>query len=48
MRNAAAEAQLREGKSWSTIITTTGCSRATLAKVAKRQAKVAKRQPAQG
>lgn len=26
---------LREGKTWATIITATGCSRATLAKIAK-------------
>lgn len=37
-RNAAILAMLREGKTWATIIAATGCSRATLAKLAKQGA----------
>jgi DNA invertase Pin-like site-specific DNA recombinase len=37
-RNASITEMLRSGMSWSTIQTATGCSRATLAKLAKREA----------
>jgi DNA invertase Pin-like site-specific DNA recombinase len=37
-RNAGIAAMLRSGLSWTTIQTATGCSRATIAKVAKRAA----------
>jgi DNA invertase Pin-like site-specific DNA recombinase len=35
-RNAAIVAMLRKGQSWNTIISATGCSRSTLARLAKR------------
>lgn len=40
-RNAAIAEQLRKGESWAKIIQLTGCSRATLSKVAKRLAEPA-------
>ncbi|CDP51569.1 resolvase [Devosia sp. DBB001] len=38
-RNAAILSMLRSGQSWNTIITATGCSRSTLARLAKRHMK---------
>ena len=35
-RNSAIMAMLRKGQSWSSIVLATGCSRSTLAKLAKR------------
>jgi DNA invertase Pin-like site-specific DNA recombinase len=40
-RNAGIASMLRAGQSWSAIQAATGCSRATIAKIAKRQAKAA-------
>ena len=37
-RNARIAAMLKSGQSWSTIQAATGCSRATIAKIAKRAA----------
>ena len=35
-RNAAISAMLKSGQSWNTILKATGCSRSTLARLAKR------------
>jgi DNA invertase Pin-like site-specific DNA recombinase len=40
-RNAGIASMLRAGQSWSAIQAATGCSRATIAKIAKRRAKAA-------
>ena len=40
-RNAGIASMLKAGQSWSAIQAATGCSRATIAKIAKRQAKAA-------
>jgi DNA invertase Pin-like site-specific DNA recombinase len=40
-RNAGIASMLRSGQSWSAIQDATGCSRATIAKIAKRRAKAA-------
>jgi DNA invertase Pin-like site-specific DNA recombinase len=37
-RNAGIASMLKAGQSWSTIQAATGCSRATIAKIAKRAA----------
>ena len=44
-RNASIMEMLRSGMSWSTIQAATGCSRATLAKLAKREANGATKPP---
>jgi hypothetical protein len=40
-RNAGIASMLKAGQSWSAIQAATGCSRATIAKIAKRQPKAA-------